>query len=387
MKKFTILFFLIFAQTIFCATSATDLEKQIQDHKSRSDSLQNLISQSEKKILELSQKENEQLSQLNEMEKIIETGKNLISIVEKQIDSLNIQKTKTANTLVQTQLLLNKRKEVMIKRLQNIYKMGDPTILSMMLETDSPKEIVSRIRYMRDLNKYDRNLLDTIRQNEQELIEQTKIYEAEDAHLQELLKERREESQKVSAQVLSRKKFLEELRDEKSKWEISMNEYKNAQTELSKMVEDLIVEISVTTTEEKSKFAEKKGKLPWATDGKVLTYFGKIIHPEYKTTIVNNGIDIEAPNGAAVKSVSSGVVEFVGRMRGYGKLMIINHFGGYLTIYAHLDQNFLEKGTRVTEGQKIGTVGESGSLEGNKLHFEIRHENNALDPMEWLKKL
>ena len=387
MKKFTILILLIFAQFVFCAKTVSDLERQIQDHKSRSDSLQNLIAQSEKKISELSQKENEQLSQLNEMEKIIETGKNLISIVEKQIDSLNMQKSITATTLVQTQILLNKRREIMIKRLQNIYKMGDPTILSMVLETDSPKELVSRIRYMRDLNKYDRNLLDTIRQNERELVEQTKVYEAEAAHLQDLLKERREESQKVNTQISGRKKFLEELRDEKGKWENSMNEYKNAQAELSKIVENLITEINRTATEEKSFFAERKGKLPWAADGKVLTNFGKIIHPEYKTIIVNNGIDIEAPNGAPVKSVSAGVVEFVGRMRGYGKLMIINHFEGYLTIYAHLDQNFFEKGARVTEGQKIGTVGESGSLEGNKLHFEIRYENNALDPMEWLKKL
>lgn len=385
MKSFLIFTFVFFVQFAYSASSVGDIEKQIQNHKNRSDSLQNLISQSEKKILELAQKENEQFSQLNEMEKMIETSRTLIFAVEKQIDSLHLQKSETENKLNETQNSLIKRKEIMISRLQKIYKMGKPTILSIILGANSPDEIVNRIRYMQDLNKYDRNLLDTIKISEQTLIEQTQIYEAENKHLQNLLEERLEESKKVREQVRSRKKFLDELRNEKDKWEISMAEYKNAQTELNKMIDGLISDINNKISTKESNFALKKGKLPWAVNGRIIANFGKIVHPEYKTTIVNNGIDIESPNGTPVKSVAAGIVEFVGRMRGYGKLMIVNHYGGYLTIYAHLNDSYMEKGVRVNEGQVIASVGESGSLDGNKLHFEIRFENNALDPIDWLK--
>jgi septal ring factor EnvC (AmiA/AmiB activator) len=240
---------------------------------------------------------------------------------------------------------------------------------------------------MQDLNKYDRNLLDTISQDELKLKNESEFLQTENEILETLLIERQEESEKAKKQAEARKVFLDEIRSEKGKWEISMNEYINAQAELNKMIEELIAEMSKPKVDEKSNFAEKKGKLPWAVNGKIIADFGKITHPEYKTTIVNNGISIEAAGGTPVKSVAAGIVEFVGRMRGYGKLMIINHFGGFLTIYAHLDENFFEKGARIKEGQAIGSVGESGSLDGNKLHFEIRHENNALNPLDWLKKL
>jgi murein DD-endopeptidase MepM/ murein hydrolase activator NlpD len=152
------------------------------------------------------------------------------------------------------------------------------------------------------------------------------------------------------------------------------------------MVEELTSEITRQAQMIKSNFAEQKGKLPWPVTGRITGNFGRIVHPEYKTIIQNNGIDIEAPNGTPIKSVAAGIVEFVGRMRGYGKLMIINHHGGFLTIYAHLNENFFEKGARVNQGTVIGSVGESGSLEGSKLHFEIRSENNALNPNDWLRK-
>ena len=384
MKKimFSLMFFVQFA---FCANSFEEIEKQIKNHKEKSDSLQNLISKSEKKISELSKKENEQLSQLNEMEQAIEVSNSLIYAVSKQIDSINVQKKQTEIELTNTQNSLNMRKEIMTSRLLKIYKMGKPTILSIIWGSDSPEEIINRVRYMQDLNKYDRNLFDAIKQNEQTLLEQTKIYDAQNQHFKELLEQRLEESEKVRAQVLSRKKFLDELRREKDKWEISMQEYKNAQVELSNMIGKLSGESTAKTKEQKSDFADKKGKLIWPVKGKIVGNFGKIVHPEYKTIIMNNGIDIEAPIGAPVKSVSSGIVEFVGRMRGYGKLVIINHFGGFLTVYAHLNDSFFLKGANVSEGTVIGSVGESGSLEGSKLHFEVRKENNALDPNDWLK--
>ena len=387
MKKFLIftliVFFIGFAVS---ANSAGDIERQIQDHRSRADSLQNLIAQSERKISQLAQQETQQLTQLNEMEKAIEASRALISAVEEQIDSVSAQKEITEKQLTQTQELLNRRRDIMLGRLQNIYKMGQPTILSIILGANSPEEVVRRVRYMQDLNKYDRNLLDTIRQDEQKLQTENEALQIKNAHLAQLLKERQEESEKARTQAAVRKRFLDELRSEKGRWEISMNEFKNAQSELNKMIEDLIEEMSKPKIDEKSNFAEKRGNLPWAVQGRIVANFGRITHPEYKTTIMNNGISIEAPNGTPVKSVAAGVVEFVGRMRGYGKLMIINHFGGYLTIYAHLDENFVERGARVREGQAIGSVGESGSLDGNKLHFEIRHENNALNPLDWLRK-
>ena len=386
MKILTITIILVLAQISVFARNVSDLETQIQNHRVRADSLQNLISQNERRITELAKTESEQLLRLNEMEKAIETGQNLIEIVEKQIDSLSVQRDLTAAALAQTQEALNSRREIMTMRLIQMYKMGEPTILSIILGASSPTEVVGRIRYMQDLNRYDRNLLDTIRQNERELLELSQIYEAENAHLLELLNERREENERVNSQVSERRTFLRQIRSERNRWETSRTEQITAQEELSKTIENLIAEIAKRVIEEEANFAEQRGRLPWAVNGRVTANFGRIVHPEYRTVIVNNGISIEAPNGTPIQAAAAGVVEFIGRMRGYGKLMIINHFGGFLTIYAHLDESRVERGARVRQGQVIATVGESGSLEGSKLHFEIRRDNVALDPLEWLVK-
>lgn len=386
MKKSLIFLSVFFALLAVSANTAADFERQIQDHRNRSDSLQNLISQGEKRIAQLSRRENEQLSQLNEIEKVLETGQMLISAIEAQIDSVSLLREASEKQLSETQNMLDRRREIMTARLRNIYKMGQPTFLSVILGANTPEEVVRRVRYMQDLNRYDRNLLDTIRQDEQRLQVETQILQSKNEHLATLLAERQSESENAARQVSARRVLLNDLRTERNRWEISMTEFKNAQTELNTMIENLIVEMTQPTIYEIANFAEKRGSLIWAVEGNVIANFGRITHPQYRTTIMNNGISIEAPTGTPVKSVANGVVEFVGRMRGYGKLMIINHFDDYLTIYAHLNENFVERGTRVREGQVIGSVGESGSLDGSKLHFEIRHENVAQNPLDWLAR-
>ena len=101
---------------------------------------------------------------------------------------------------------------------------------------------------------------------------------------------------------------------------------------------------------------------------------------------MNNGIDIGSKRGQPIECVAPGVVLHVGSMRGLGKMVIVDHAGGYLSIYAHLESISVSQDQEVTSGTNIGNVGDSGSLGGEKLHFEIRKSTNALNPVEWLEK-
>jgi septal ring factor EnvC (AmiA/AmiB activator) len=101
---------------------------------------------------------------------------------------------------------------------------------------------------------------------------------------------------------------------------------------------------------------------------------------------MSNGIDIKAAKGEKVFSVAPGRVDYIGWMRGYGKFIIINHFGGYLTVYAHLEKISVVESQDLNFGDEIGLTGETGSLNGIKLHFQIRHESETVDPREWLEK-
>ena len=122
------------------------------------------------------------------------------------------------------------------------------------------------------------------------------------------------------------------------------------------------------------------GKFAWPVKGKLLSSYGtkaKGLH--------NDGINIAAPRGAAVKASENGVVAYAGNeIRGFGNLLLIKHDGGWVTAYAHNDRLLVKRGDRVKKGQKISMVGSTGSVSTPQLHFELRKGSTAVDPKKYL---
>ena len=82
--------------------------------------------------------------------------------------------------------------------------------------------------------------------------------------------------------------------------------------------------------------------------------------------------------------LQEGEVVYVGWLRGYGNLVVIRHGGEYFSLYGYLDETFIRQGNNIGEGEPLGLSGDSGSLYGPALHFEIRHGRDPLDPVDWL---
>lgn len=98
----------------------------------------------------------------------------------------------------------------------------------------------------------------------------------------------------------------------------------------------------------------------------------------------HDGVDIAAPRGLPIVAAAPGEVIYAGRLRGYGNVVIVDHDGGYASVYAHNERNLVQVGTDVGEGERIATVGQSGQASGPHLHFEIRKDNVARDPLRYL---
>nr|WP_307774476.1 M23 family metallopeptidase [uncultured Cetobacterium sp.] len=117
----------------------------------------------------------------------------------------------------------------------------------------------------------------------------------------------------------------------------------------------------------------------------VTSPFGKRFHPVLKRYIQHAGVDLRAKYVPLMAS-RGGVVSYVGYMNGYGKIIKINHGNGYETRSAHLNKIYVKKGQRVDEGQVIGQTGMSGRVTGPHLHFEIRKNGRAYNPMNYLSR-
>src|SRR4030095_2779905 len=109
------------------------------------------------------------------------------------------------------------------------------------------------------------------------------------------------------------------------------------------------------------------------------------VHPLFGTRTFRNGVDIEAGEGAAVEAVMPGHIVYSGWFKGYGNIIIVDHGNELFTLYAHVSEIHVKEGDDVRQGQRIGAVGETGSLAGSRLYFEVRYRGKPQDPEQWLR--
>lgn len=111
--------------------------------------------------------------------------------------------------------------------------------------------------------------------------------------------------------------------------------------------------------------------------------FGRRVDPIYKTVRMHSGMDFTAKTGTPVYATGDGVIEKADWDQGYGKTVIINHGYGYKTLYAHLNDYSVKKGTKVKRGEVIGKVGSTGKATGSHLHYEVHYKGKPVNPQNY----
>lgn len=121
----------------------------------------------------------------------------------------------------------------------------------------------------------------------------------------------------------------------------------------------------------------------WPLKGEILAPFGPMAKGQH-----NDGINIAAAKGTPISAAENGVVAYAGNeLKGFGNLLLVKHADGWMTAYAHADTLLVSKGDPVKRGQRIATVGSSGSVSGPQLHFELRKGTQAVNPLDHLRDL
>jgi murein DD-endopeptidase MepM/ murein hydrolase activator NlpD len=124
------------------------------------------------------------------------------------------------------------------------------------------------------------------------------------------------------------------------------------------------------------------GTFIWPVEGRVISDFGAKGGGRF-----NDGINIAASEGAAVRAAGAGVVAYSGNeLRGFGNMLLIKHAGGWVTAYAHNQELLVDRGDTVERGQVIARVGSTGGVDQPQLHFELRKGKKAVDPLDYLRR-
>jgi murein hydrolase activator len=198
------------------------------------------------------------------------------------------------------------------------------------------------------------------------------------AALEDVQRQRRDE---LAGRRQARLDLLTSVMRDKTLADRTMSDYSAAGRELANTVRKL------TPAGRQSKdFAKNRGRLPWPAVGPVDARFGQQMQRASGTTVTQNGLDIRARIGARVQAVADGKVVFADWLRGYGQLVIVDHGDGYHTLAAHLGALLVKVGDEVSTGEPLGAVGDTGSLTGTVLYFELRQRGVPIDPLPWLRR-
>jgi len=275
-----------------------------------------------------------------------------------------------------------RREPQLAARVREIYKRGPAGLLARVIGPLGSTEGLDGFRYATYLSRRDAGQLAAWRAASRRLGEERAIFSVERARLAALRSEASRKQTALKAGRASRASLLARIRGDREQHEKAFAELEDAARNLGRLVlsfEDARAHVALDVR----KF---RGLLDWPAEGAVSAQFGTVVHPRFKTEVPHPGLDIDASEGKPFRTIFDGRVAYAAPLNGYGLTVVVNHGNGVVSIYAHADVLLVEAGQDVTRGQDLGRVGESGSLRGPYLYFELRDAGRPVDPSDWLRR-
>jgi septal ring factor EnvC (AmiA/AmiB activator) len=271
----------------------------------------------------------------------------------------------------------------------------------------TPAQVAARTNALRELSLNTRRLVLGLRKR-RDLIE---AYEVEGTRRKEELVQQRSQAEmarkRAAAEAARKKHFLLEIQNKTVHLKRSLEADKRVAASLeqraSRMQDFLETLDRERSAQNLAKARNERGiglrKMhrasgptsfragsPWPVKGRLLSRFGKQRHPIFNVPVFNRNIEIAAPFGGPIKAVAAGTVEYVGEMQDFGKLVVIDHGGGWKSVYGYASAASVQKDQAVAQGDIIGEVGEHGAAGQPSLYFQISQNARPQDPLRYLSR-
>ena len=326
-----------------------------------------------------------------------------ISLTNKLIQSLNYEEERARKTIFQLKkdILKNENELESLRiryksRVLKSYKKGNLSDLEKVFSSTTWRQAIYRSQYLKLISKIEKKLTKNI---EKLLVDISRQKVELEVALRDNLNLKRDKQTQITSyrnMRINREKELNRIRNDKNALTSYVSEKEEGIEQLEKIIKRVLEdkarferELRIRQQQETLKtksFKALKGQLPWPAEGRIISKFGRQWNPKLKTTTENPGIDIKGKPGSSIRTVLGGVVTTITYIRGYGTTIIVDHGGGFYTVYSHVTNIQTNVDSQVRNGDVIAYMGDSGSINGSKLHFEIWGKGQKLDPERWLRK-
>lgn len=270
------------------------------------------------------------------------------------------------------------------QRLVDIYVNDPPDELEILFQVRSLNDLISQLDYLDQIARRDRQIAGEVAiateriARTRRLLGETKAAEAETTALvaARTAEQRREYGRLVAyrdelvAAQADRRTLLARIRDGRHEAEEDLAALEQASAELAARLR--------SSASPGPPPAPSASGFVWPVDGPVTSGFG------LRWGRMHEGLDIGAGSGAPIRAAAAGTVSHAGWLGGYGNLVVVEHGGGLATAYAHQQRIAVSVGQTVGQGQLLGEVGSTGNSTGPHLHFEVRVNGSAVDPLGYL---
>ena len=282
--------------------------------------------------------------------------------ITKEVNQAKEKINNIENQILKKKDEMQNREDGLNERLRVMYKNGSLGYIDVLLNSGSISELISNLEMMQLIFKNDINAIN--------------VLEKEQAELKKIEKQLRSEKE-----ALDIKKA--ELDGELAKLNRSKAELEAIEDELLRQAQELASQM-YNRIDPDSEYIGGSYIWPVPSSKAVTSVYGWRIHPIFNTWKFHSGIDIGASEGSNLLACASGTVILSQEYGGYGQCIIIDHGGGITTLYGHLSKRIVSVGDKVTGGQLIGYVGQTGWSKGPHLHLEFAVNGELVDPLAYV---
>lgn len=390
MKSSKTLCSIIFILFFICLAGQSSFQEKIKANENKLSEIKKQLESVKSKKDSINIQRSKTLLVLNRMDEEIYLTDLLIKELERRDSLLTINIELLSENIDSLGMELEERKNVLKQRLIDMYKKGKIHTLEVVFNSSSFTDLSNRMKYLSTLARQDKILYEYVRKVQDVLTKRIEEFNINREQLAFVRKEAENEKSTLQTEKQNKEMFLKELSSEQQKQRTLEDELSKSMESLQYLINKLrVANTNIQTNRDVKEgqhyFDNNKKKVPWPMEGKVISKFGTVRHPKYNTKTLNNGIDVSGKKGDPVYAVYDGDVIYVDKFLGYGNVVMLDHGNGYYTLYAHLHEMNVILNQPVMAGETIGTCGDTGSLSGPILHFEIRKDGKPLNPLNYLK--
>ncbi len=371
--------------------AAPGIDSRIAAEEARMRRLEQQIAEHEKRVKLMGEKEKGVLTQINTLDQKKKVTEQRIRVLELKHEKVTVTIESLRADMKSAETDLSRMKSVLEDRLVDIYKYGGVAEFNLLLSASTAHEAMETAFLLNRISLQDQAMIDSMLEKKDRLSRAAAAMEQQRKELAANTTNLSKARSTYKSEINKSNDFLGKVRKEKTLHEQAVKELQESQKEIQRTVMALMKRKRDEEQKDSSRstrytYLPSGGQLSWPVQGQISSSFGMRVHPTFRTKIMHTGIDIRAPRGTPVRAAGPGEVLYAGWLRGYGQIVIIDHGNNLSSVYAHLSSISAGEGSAVKKGQTIGSVGSTGTATGAHLHFEVRVNGDARDPMKYLRR-